>query len=327
MPRSATRATPSRQSSVARTVTAHILVATDGSDSVAPEIAAARALADRDGSTVDVVSVTVPVVAAPVFMDMGLVGPMNPTPDLEGRRHRIRDELARAGRPNWPVSVVAGFPAEKIAETARKIGATLIVMGIGRHAPIDRLMGSETALQVIQHADVPVLAVARGPSAVPTRALAAVDFTTQSETAARLAGELLTDDGTLSLAHVRSDWVESIDPLLPVDIYAAGVERKFDELERRLSVRHAAPRVVERGVGSGEVAPELLRIAADRKVDLIAVGAHTHSRLERIFLGSVSAKLLRGAHCSVLVIPARAEATRSASRRRATVGRTTREKT
>jgi nucleotide-binding universal stress UspA family protein len=260
-------------------------------------------------------------------MDMGLVGSMNPAPDLERQRRRIGEELARAGRPDWPITVVAGSPAGQIAETARKLGATLIVMGIGRHAPIDRLMGSETALEVIQLTDIPVLAVARGLGSVPARALAAVDFTTQSETAARVAAELLTDDGTLLLAHVRSDWVESIDPLIPVDIYAAGVERKFDEMERRLAVGHVAPPVVERGTGSGDVAPELLRIAADRTVDLIAVGAHAHSRLERLFLGSVAAKLLRGAHCSVLVIPARAEAIRSASRQRAVGGRTMRGKT
>lgn len=311
MSTSTTRAPrPSRQP-LARPVTGHILVATEGSNTVGPEIRVARALADRFGSKVDVLSVVVPILPAPLISDMGLVGSMTPivpaTPDIQGRRYRINDELARAGRPNWNVTVLGGWPAEKIAEAAKQLGATLIVMGIGRHAPIDRLMGSETALQVIQHTDVPVLAVARDLAGVPQRAVAALDFTDQSEVAARVASELVADAGTLSFAHVRTDWGETMDLQMPVDLYAAGIERRFEQLERRLAEEHVAPRNVDRVVRSGDPAQEILAFANVTGVDLIAVGARTHSRIYRIFLGSVTAKLLRSAHCSVLVIPAKAE--------------------
>ena len=306
-------------------VASRILVATEGSDSVSSEIRVARALADRHGSTVDVVSVVVPILPAPLISDLGLVGSMNPiappSPDLQGRRHRIGDELARAGRPTWNVTVLAGRPSEQIADAARRLGATLIVMGIGRHAPIDRLMGSETALQVMQLTDVPVLAVAHDLAGVPRHALAAVDFTSQSETAAETAAELVADDGTLFLTHVRSDWVEAIDPQIPVDLYAAGIDKRFEQLERRLATEHLAPRNVQRIVRNGEAVHEILAFTKATEIDLIAVGARSHSRLHRILSGSVAAKLLRGARCSVLVIPARAERARRPRVVRAAAGR------
>ena len=291
--------------------TSHILVAIEGSDGVSHEISVARAIADLHGSKVDVLSVVVPPMPTPLVSDFGLMGAMNPSilpaPDLGARRLRIRDELFRAGRPNWNETVVAGWPGEEIPAVAKRLGATMIVMGIGRHAPVDRLLGSETALQVLQAAEIPVLAVTPDLKTVPRRVLASLDFSDQSERAAHVASELAADDGTLSLVHVRTDWSDPVDPQVPVDLYAAGVERRFDQLERQLTLERLAPRTVERLVRHGDPVDEILRTANDADVDLIAVGARTHSRLYRVLMGSVAARLLRGSHRSVLVIPAKAE--------------------
>jgi nucleotide-binding universal stress UspA family protein len=312
----APRAHPQRISEIPATT--HILVATEGSDGVSPEIRVARAIADQHGSKVDVLSVVIPPMPSPIVSDFGLMGAMNPRllppPDLGVRRLRIRDELFRAGRPNWNETVVAGWPGEEIPAVAKQLGATMIVMGIGRHAPVDRLLGSETALQVLQTAEIPVLAVTPDLMTVPRRVLASLDFSDQSEVAAHVASELVADDGTLSLVHVRTDWTEPVDPHLPVDLYAAGVEQRFDQLERQLTLDRLAPRKVERAVRHGDPVRELLRAANEMDCDLIAVGARTHSRLYRVLMGSVAAKLLRGSHRSVLVIPANAEHTERVAR-------------
>ena len=305
-----------RDQRLGQSITSHIVVATKGSDTVGPEIRVARALADRFGSKVDVLTVIEPILPSAMVSDIGLIAPMMPiapsSADSQSRRYRIGDELARAGRPKWEVTVLTGWPGETIVEGAKQLGATMIVIGIGRHAPVDRLLGSETALQVIQASDIPVLAVSRDLIGLPRRAIAALDFTDQSEIAAYAAAELVADDGTLYLAHVRTDWTEQMDPQIPVDLYADGVERRFEQLERRLAQGRVAPRTVEAVVRSGDAAQEILGLASVNTVDLIAVGARTHSRLYRMFLGSVAAKLLRSAHCSVLVIPAKAERARRA---------------
>jgi nucleotide-binding universal stress UspA family protein len=51
------------------------------------------------------------------------------------------------------------------------------------------------------------------------------------------------------------------------------------------------------------VAKTLVRLASERDAQAIVLGAHGHSRLEKLFLGSTSRQVLEHAHCPVLVVP------------------------
>jgi nucleotide-binding universal stress UspA family protein len=103
----------------------------------------------------------------------------------------------------WTVDTVPGAPAVVIAEAAATYGPALVVLGLGRHAPVDRLLGSEVALDVLRRAACPVLAVPADGAAAFHRGVAAVDFSAASVRAAESAVELLAPDGTLALVHVR----------------------------------------------------------------------------------------------------------------------------
>jgi nucleotide-binding universal stress UspA family protein len=52
----------------------------------------------------------------------------------------------------------------------------------------------------------------------------------------------------------------------------------------------------------GNPAEEILRYAADAGVDLIVMGTHGRTGLQRLLMGSVAEKVLRAALCSVLVV-------------------------
>src|SRR5205085_667976 len=52
----------------------------------------------------------------------------------------------------------------------------------------------------------------------------------------------------------------------------------------------------------GEPAAEIGRYAADANMDLIVMGTHGRTGLERLLLGSVAEQTLRSAPCSVLVV-------------------------
>jgi nucleotide-binding universal stress UspA family protein len=54
---------------------------------------------------------------------------------------------------------------------------------------------------------------------------------------------------------------------------------------------------------SGPIAEIILNKAIELKIDLIAVGAHSHGFLYRAFIGSISENLLKRAPCPILVIP------------------------
>jgi nucleotide-binding universal stress UspA family protein len=52
----------------------------------------------------------------------------------------------------------------------------------------------------------------------------------------------------------------------------------------------------------GDPATEIIRYAVDAGIDLIVMGTHGRSGLERLLMGSVAEKVMREAHCSVLVV-------------------------
>ena len=52
----------------------------------------------------------------------------------------------------------------------------------------------------------------------------------------------------------------------------------------------------------GDPATEIARYAVDAGIDLIVMGTHGRTGVERLVLGSVAEKVLRDASCSVLVV-------------------------
>jgi nucleotide-binding universal stress UspA family protein len=55
---------------------------------------------------------------------------------------------------------------------------------------------------------------------------------------------------------------------------------------------------------AGDPADGILRYAADHGIDLIVVGTHGRTGVSRLLLGSVAERVVRGARCPVLVVPA-----------------------
>ena len=58
----------------------------------------------------------------------------------------------------------------------------MLVMGIGRHSPLDRLFGTETTLATLRESAVPVLAVGMNFPAAPMRVVVVGKFRTRGLT-------------------------------------------------------------------------------------------------------------------------------------------------
>jgi nucleotide-binding universal stress UspA family protein len=61
----------------------------------------------------------------------------------------------------------------------------------------------------------------------------------------------------------------------------------------------------ERAIAEGDPAEELLKLCRDKGFDLIVLGTMGKSGLTKFLLGSVAEKVVRHAHISVLVVPAK----------------------
>lgn len=70
----------------------------------------------------------------------------------------------------------------------------------------------------------------------------------------------------------------------------------------RTAATEAGARDVETVVVEGNPAAEIVRIAAERKIDLIVMGSHGRGGISRAILGSVADKVMRTAHCPVMII-------------------------
>ena len=90
-------------------------------------------------------------------------------------------------------------------------------------------------------------------------------------------------------------------------VYTPGSEegrpdRKFwrNQLEQ---IRPANPGIpVHHVFLEGDPATEIVRFAADAGMDLIVMGTHGRTGVERLLMGSVAEQVMRGAPCSVLVV-------------------------
>lgn len=285
-------------------MSAPILVASDGEAGSLGALRIARKLEERDGRPVEVLGVVAPL---PVF-DAGFTVSLPEAELVQDRqailRRMVEDQLeeVRGSRTAWPLKVDVGLPGPRIATRAEEIGAELILMGLGRHRPVDRLLGTETALRVIRLAHVPVLAVPADAQDLPRVAVLAMDFSAFSSRAARAARAVLKSPATVHIAHAIAD----ID-FLP-GVSDAFEEEYGDEVGERLEtvirgLEYPEGWTVRAHVLEGEAAAEILDLARREDADLVVSGSHGHSFMGRLLVGSVSTRLVRSSDTAVLVAP------------------------
>ena len=286
--------------------TGRILVATDGTHDADGAVRVGLALARRDNVRADLFSVVEPLMR---FTPDGLPVPGDADHLVEITRESCEAALltqrdrTHPGIREWSFDVAIGPRVETIIANAGQRHASLILLGLGAHGVSARLLQRETALRVIRDASTPVLAVPSHAWGVPHTALAALDFTASSEHAARTALSLLGREGTLYLAHVTPrTQIPQGDPRTWEEFMRSGIAPKLVAVAHGLEIPPGVR--VEYVLLHGEPAHELLAFAEERRIDMIAAGAHGRSALGRLMLGSVSTTLVRKAHCWVLVAPA-----------------------
>jgi len=273
-----------------------ILLATQGADTSD----AAASVAARIASQRNTVLSAVCVVEPPLVVDGGFAAWYVPTLEENEAVHlSLREAVSAQLRrcdASAQVQVRTGPPASEIASAARETGAEMIVLGLGRHDFLDRALGDETALQLVQQAVTPVLAVPPGMTAMPRRAVVAIDFSPTSIASARACAQWLVKGGTIHLVYVAGEWHGGY----PAE-QRAGAEGALAAIGQHLD----APRGmnVEQSVVEGEAAEQLLKLAANSGADVIVLGSHGYGFWKRLTIGSVASKIIRLSSAAVFVTP------------------------
>lgn len=279
-----------------------LLVASDASNASDAALRLACAIAAHSKRGLLVVGVHEPL---PMMSSTDVPVPLAPNETAQRRwylREQLREQQVRVGIDrHWPVEIATGDPATIITTLAGNIGASLVIMGLGGHGFLDRMVGDETVLKVLRVAALPVLAVGPDSAGLPLNVLAAVDFSPSSVRAVSLAMELMSPLGRITLAHIIPPNHENTNWLTSSSVHHGATGRSFDQLTAAIDTRGIEH--IDRKIVVGETQRALHDLSETLQPDLIVAGSHGYGFLRRLVLGSVSQELVRTSHCSVLIAP------------------------
>jgi nucleotide-binding universal stress UspA family protein len=221
----------------------------------------------------------------------------------------VRDRTcAVTGRApgDFQVVVAEGAPYDEIMRSAEALGAGLIVVGSHGHSGLASVFLGDVAERIVRDARVPVL-LAR-PRERTGQLVVATDLSDAAYAAlaaaaqqARLTGARLT---LMSSIHER------LEPILAMTTFGSDyrfVDAECQELRERTEGELAAL-LVRAGVSgetlvtTGDAAAEIVHLAAERRAELLFIGAVGHGAHRRHGLGKVAERVTRHAPCPVLVV-------------------------
>jgi nucleotide-binding universal stress UspA family protein len=124
---------------------------------------------------------------------------------------------------------------------------------------------------------------------------------TGSTSAIAMAQDLAkSNDGKLTLLNIVQQFTGYTSAYLPEDYYEKARTDAADRL-KEIAATHGLADTVDVVVREGTAATEILNQARDTKADIIVIASHDPG-LSDYFLGSVAGRVVRHAHCSVLVV-------------------------
>jgi nucleotide-binding universal stress UspA family protein len=145
------------------------------------------------------------------------------------------------------------------------------------------------------------------PAPSPRHVIVAYDFSPESEHALALALDTAHRDERVVLhlvAAISPDHGLPIAPLAKVDYdYADQIHQRLVERVETACTRRGFGREVQFFVHARIGAPvhEILGVAGEVGAELILIGSHGRTGVDRMVLGSVSERVVREARCPVMV--------------------------
>ncbi|MFD1104644.1 universal stress protein [Sphingobium olei] len=211
--------------------------------------------------------------------------------------------------------LVMGDPFRALVDAARELEPDLVVMGPHRRNLLKDIFVGTTAERTIRESATPILMANGMPASPYQRIMIATDLSECSLEAAKAAMELgLLAEAHLEILHVfdtpeRSMMQRSMMTGDEVEDYTATVRAEaINDLRSFLSEAGIQPDRKTVQAIELSVPDTILSAARKAQIDLLVIGMHGRTGLEKFFLGSVAEEVLRYAKVDVLVIPS---ATRS----------------
>lgn len=285
--------------------TERLLLATESSEFSEGAIREAIRLAKRCGSKLTALSV---IESNPEF---GSVAPAVLEKMEKAVQQHLGDVQARAKKEGvaCEIAVHEGEDSYKyIIDEAVARKSTMIIMGRRGRKGFRRLVMGSTTAWTIGHAPCSVMVVPRAALVDFKSIVVATDGSKYSTAAASEAiGIAKRNNAKLTVLAVVP-----ADIAMPTDIDFAALQReKLADQEMQSAeknakaVKEAAQKAgvdVQAFVMSGKPADAIIEIAKDKSADLVVVGSHGRTGLDRLLMGSVAERVIVLATCAVLAV-------------------------
>jgi nucleotide-binding universal stress UspA family protein len=301
------------------TATGGVLVPLDGSAVAEQALPMGAACARKAGGTLHLVSVHEPMPALGLPPDFP-VEMANVEQEWRLTLEQHLETAARSVQPSLPTpvvrSVITGEPASALCAYVESHSVDLVVMTTHGRGGLSRMWLGSVADRLLRRLQVPLLLL--HPRELPQpaafhRILLALDGEIEEPVV----------EAALALGRmepgVRYVVTRVVEPLIPI---LSGLAARPGHLPpnwnevREIEARNYLARLTDRlragGVDASSqvlvgrgIAGQVLELADAVGADCIVVGTHGARGMERLLLGSVADKIVRGAKVPVLVAPVR----------------------
>lgn len=180
-------------------------------------------------------------------------------------------------------------PYQDIIRHAERNTVDMIIMGTHGRTGLKRLMMGSVTAKVIGHAPCNILVLPLHASIECRHVLIATDGSPYGEAAASEALGIAKRCGsTLTIVSVASSEEEIASARIHVDRVSEAAEREGIHYEAVVT--------------TGKPYEAIVETARSKKADLIVLGSHGRTGLERLLMGSVTERVIGHAECAVLVV-------------------------
>jgi nucleotide-binding universal stress UspA family protein len=207
--------------------------------------------------------------------------------------------------------VVPGKPVQEILRLAGELSSHLIVAGAhGRHL-VHRMLFGSTTERLLYLTELPLLIVKRTLRNPYSNVLVGVDFSASAAAAARFAAQLLPAAG-YTLFHAAESPFEGMLRFAGVSDQQVEHHREETLNEAGLQMQAFLDECGLRGkavtrLSYGYPIRALEEEVERQQPDLLVLGKHGRSAVQRFIVGSVTAHLARSTECDILVVPGPAD--------------------
>jgi nucleotide-binding universal stress UspA family protein len=224
--------------------------------------------------------------------------------DAQRRLDEAVNDAKASGAMRVTGALLNGPPWTEVVGILENQHFDLCIVGTHDRTGLGRVLLGSVAEKIVRHAPCSVLAVPPDTEIHGFKhVLVPTDFSPIADAALDLATSLVATDGKMTVFHVVELPVQyaRIAPLVAFDNdFLQLANNSLERVAAGLRTKTKA-RVATKSLTGYAAAETLSAIDADKTLDLVVMGSHGRTGIKRALLGSVAEKVVRHAHCPVLI--------------------------